>query len=203
MKVASLVLSLSLLIPSSLLSSPFTDREVAEAMIRKGAKYNIDTRILYTIASIESNFEPLAIAVETSKHKAEVLKQLASDNIKILTGRTYHSRIWLVSIYPDSYDTAVFIIHQLEKLGFGFDVGLMQINTVNFTLKEVKEMFNPEKNLEKACLHLSGCIKRYKSKKLQVECYNRGAGNLNRMLKKGGSYFPYWKRYNRHWNKYF
>lgn len=182
---------------------PFGERDIANAIINKANKYGIDYRMLYTIASIESNFEPMAIAVETSQAKAEVLKQLSSKNIKILIGKTYHSKIWLVSIYPDSYDTAVFIIHKLEELGFGFDVGLMQINTVNFSLHEVEKMFSPENNLEKACKHLSGCLRQFKKPVHQVECYNRGSGNLRKMLRKGKHYYPYWERYQRHWKKYF
>lgn len=182
---------------------PFNEQDIAYTILEKAKKYNLDYRMLYTIASIESNFEPMAIAVETSEAKAKVLKNLASKNIKILTGKTYHSKIWLVSIYPDSYETAVFIIRELERLGFGFDVGLMQVNTVNFTFKEVERMLSPEKNIEKACKHLSGCMKQFKKTVHQVECYNRGAGNLRSMLRTGKEYYPYWQRYKAHWNKYF
>lgn len=182
---------------------PFGEHDVARLIMEKSKEYGIDKKMLYTIASIESGFEPLAITVETTKEKAEVLKTLASKDIKIKTGRTYHSKIWIVSIYPNNYDIAVFIIEHLERLGFSFDVGLMQINTCNFTLSEVKKMFVPSENLDKACKHLKGCIKKYKKKVHQVECYNRGAGNLNKMLKTQKRYYPYWERYKRHYKSYF
>jgi len=182
---------------------PFAEREVGLMMLMKSTKYGLNPKMVYAIASVESDFEPLAIAVETSKPKADVLRKLASKNIRVRIGKTYHSKINLVSLYPDSYKTAVFIINNLERLGFTFDVGLMQVNTCNFNQKEVRLMLDPEANLEKASKHLKGCVDRYSSTKLQVECYNRGAGNLNRMLKKGGRYFPYWKRYKKHYYKYF
>ncbi len=197
------ILLLSIFSTFSSADSPFGEVDIAQVILQKAQKYNLDYRMLYTIASIESDFEPMAIAVETSFEKAQVLRQLASESIKIRTGTTYHSKIALVSIYPDSYETAVFIITRLEALGFTFDVGLMQINTVNFDRYEVEEMLSPEQNLEKACKHLSGCVSRFKNKAHQVECYNRGGGNLSKMLRKGKAYYPYWDRYKQHWNKYF
>lgn len=182
---------------------PFGEADVAQIILQKSEKYGIDYRMLFTIASVESNFEPMAISVVTSSAKAQVLKQLASKDIRIQTGTTYHSKISLVSIFPNSYETAVFIIHKLEELGFKFSVGFMQVDTVNFSLEEVKKMFHPEYNLEKAAKHLSGCINQFKTTVHQVECYNRGAGNLSKMLRNGKHYYPYWKRYKDHWRRYF
>jgi len=184
-------------------TSIFSEENIGRTIIQKAKKYNIDPRKLFTIASIESNFNPFAIAIETSKKKAEILKGLRSDRIKIQTGRTYHSRIWLVSVFPKDYRDAVLIIEQLEKLRFGFDVGLMQINTVNFALSEVKEMMKPDKNIDKAAKILKSCIRQFKSEVHQIECYNRGAGNLRKMLRGSKRYYPYYTRYKRHRNKHF
>ena len=203
MNIKRIILTIFFSLSSLQAYIPFGEADIAKEIVLKAKEYNIDYRMLYTIVSVESDFEPLAIAVETSYHKAMVLKNLESKNIRIRTGITYHSRISLVSLYPDSYDTAVFIIAKLEELGFIFDVGLMQVNTVNFTLDEVKEMLSPRENLDKACKHLSACIGQFKSVTHQVECYNRGAKNLRRMLKKGKHYYPYWERYKEHWKMYF
>ena len=181
----------------------FSEQRIAKVINQKAKKYGLDTRKLFTIASIESGFNPFAIAIETSYAKAMTLKKLQSTHIKIQVGRTYHSRIWLVTVLPDRYQDAVLIIETLEKLGFGFDVGLMQINTVNFTLSEVKEMLKPQKNIEKSARILKSCMSQFKNKVHQIECYNRGAGNLRKMLRKGGNYYPYYARYKRHWKRYF
>ncbi|CAA6806687.1 MAG: Unknown protein [uncultured Sulfurovum sp.] len=182
----------------------FLEEHFADEILRVSAKYSLEPSMLFTLASIESDFEPLAIAVETSPSSAKTLTALRSDKIRVVYGgKTFHSGLSIVSIYPDNLETASYIAGLLEEMGFTFDVGLMQINTCNFSLKEAKDMFNPEKNLEKAAKHLSGCVKRYKNKVHEVECYNRGAGNLNRMLRKKKYYYPYYKRYKKHFTSYF
>jgi len=182
---------------------PFSEKEVAQEIVKQAKANDIDTRILFTLASTESDFKPLSIAIETSPARAEILKSLASKNIEVTAGKTFHSKIALVTLYPKDYPTAVFLITKLEELGFTYDVGLMQVNTCNFCLSETKKMLDPKSNIEKATKHFKVCQKEFSSIKLQVECYNRGAGNLRKMLKKGGNYFPYWKRYKEHWDRYF
>lgn len=182
----------------------FSEEEIATAILNISKKYKIKPQILFTIASIESDFEPLAIAVETSPRSAKVLTMLRSQGIRVIGGgETFHSKKSVVSIYPDDLDAAILIAEVLEKEGFIFDLGIMQINTFNFNLAESIEMFYPNKNLEKAAIHLSGCIKRFKKEAHQIECYNRGGGNLNKMLKKGGKYYPYYKRYKKHYKRIF
>ena len=173
----------------------YSESHIAELVLEKARKYNVDPKILYTIIKIESAFDPFAIAVETSYASAMMLKSLASDNIKILIGRTYHSRIWLASIFTKSESDAIFIIKLLKKLKFGFDVGLMQINTGNFDSKEVAGMIYPENNIEKGAKIFKSCTKQFKTFKNKVECYNRGGGNLRKSLRKGNTYSPYYKRY--------
>ncbi|HHO42671.1 MAG TPA: hypothetical protein ENN12_04865 [Epsilonproteobacteria bacterium] len=184
----------------------FSEKEVGEAMIKVAKNYNIKPEILYTIASIESNFEPLAIAVETSRESAEILSKLRSLNIRVVFGdrKTYHSKKSLISIYPNDYEDAILIIGLLEKYKFSFDVGLMQINTWNFTLDEVEEMFVPEKNLEKAAIVYNDCRHHFKTTPNRVECYNRGVKNLKRALQgKNKNYKPYWERFKKHYIMYF
>ena len=190
---------------STLHCKVFSENEIANEILRVSKKYNLDASMLYTIAMIESKFEPLAIAVETSNRSAKILSTLRSKGIRVVSGKakTYHSKKAIVSIYPDDLETAKTIIVLLEKFGFTFDVGLMQINTCNFTLKEVEAMFYPKNNLEKSAKHLSGCVRRYQNTVHQIECYNRGAGNLNKMLKKKIYYYPYYKEYKKVFDKTF
>jgi len=187
-----------------------SDDSVSEALLSNCNDGIVDCRMLYTLMSIESDFEPFAIAIETTAERASVLKNLRSKDIRVIYGgKTYHSGLSVVSVYPNDIDTAIFIIHTLEKLGFGFDVGLMQINTVNFSLSEVKKMFYPYANIAKAKKHLKKCLREFSYLPHQVECYNRGAGNLRKSLKsarrkgKVYAYYPYWERYKKHWEKYF
>lgn len=203
-KAAAVLFASSLLL--SVQAKTFSEERVADAIMEQSEKYHIDPSILFTIGSVESDFEPLAIAVETTQESARVLSALRSDSIRVVFGdrKTYHSRRSIISLYPKDLETANYVIALLEKYGFCFDVGLMQINTVNFTLDEVRQMFLPENNVAKAASVYNVCRKHFKTLKNRVECYNRGAGNLKSALaKKNHSYYPYWKRFKRHYTRYF
>lgn len=183
----------------------FSETEIGDIILSVSNEYNIDPTILYTIASIESDFEPLSIAVETNRRSAEILSKLRSDNIRVVFGdrKTYHSKISLISLYPKDLETASYIIELLEKNEFCFDVGLMQINTVNFTLSEVRSMFLPENNIRKAATVYDDCRKQFKRLTHRVECYNRGAKNLRKDLARNKKYYPYWDRFQEDYKKYF
>lgn len=176
----------------------FSEEEVANMIVSASQRWELDAELLYTLASVESDFNPLAIAVETTEKKAKILKELDSPEIRVRLGKTFHSGLTVVSIRPKDYETARFIIRILEENEFIFDVGLFQINTCNFTLEEVDEMFSPRQNIEKACIHLKSCTKQFSDKIHQIECYNRGGGNLRKMLKTKKRYYPYYKRFKKH-----
>ena len=178
----------------------FSEENIAKVILENAKKYNIDPRVIYNIINIESAFKPYAIAVETSKKSAMMLKELKSENIDILVGRTYHSRIWLVSIFPKRLEDAVFMVNLLKDLKFGFDVGSMQINTCNFSKKEARYMLDPKVNIAKGASILKSCMSQFKSKTHFIECYNRGAGNLRKSLRKGKHYYPYYKQYVKKWD---
>jgi hypothetical protein len=188
-------------------SKPFSEETVGIIIAETAKKNNIDPKVLYTIASIESDFKPLAIAVETTAQSAGILESLRSKDIKVVydaeKSKTFHSKISVISLYPKNIETAKFIIKILKKYNFCFDVGLMQINTFNFTEKEVEEMFYPKKNIEKAAEIYGHCERRFRTLKHRVECYNRGKGNLSKDLKRKKFYYPYWKRFKKHYKGYF
>jgi len=175
------------------------EKQLSQAILENARKYNLDPKILYTLVRIESNFEPYAIAVETSRESANMLKGLRSDHIRVQVGKTYHSNLYLVSLFPDNKEDAKQIVILLKKLHFIFDVGLMQINTVNFNHKETAKMFDMNYNVKKGAKIFYSCTKLFKSFKHQVECYNRGAGNLRKSLRKGKSYAPYYNRFVNNW----
>jgi len=195
--------ALLLLLLTSSIEAKITEYDVAYEINKNAQKYKIDPKLIYTIIAIESGFNPNALAVETTYKKAQVLKRLASKDIIIKTGTTYHSRISLVSIYPKNYTTAANLAKRLEKEGFTFDAGLMQINTVHFSLEEAIEILTPSLNIEKGTKHLAHCLKQFSSLKHSIECYNRGRGNLRKMLKTKKRYFPFWERFKKHYNSFF
>ena len=181
----------------------YSEENVGRLILKYANKYNIEPKIFFTLINIESAFNPFAIAVETNRQSAFMLKKLNSDDIKIKIGRTYHSKIWLVSIFPKSESDAIFMVKLLKKLHFTFDVGLLQVNTCNFNTQESAYMLYPENNIAKGAKIFNSCTKLFKSFKNQVECYNRGAGNLKKALRKGKNYAPYFYQFNKKYNQEF
>lgn len=192
--------ALTLFIALSFLNASSIEEEVAYTVLKNAKKYNIDPKILYTLIDIESAFYPNAICVETNKKSAMILKNLESDSIRIKTGKTYHSKIWMVSIFPKSKADAITMSKQLRSMGFVYDTGLMQINSCNFKLEEAGKMFDVTYNIDKGAKIFNTCTKIFSSFKHQVECYNRGAGNLKKSLRKGKHYYPYYDQYRKKWD---
>ena len=189
---------------TSPLKKEFTNVEIAESIKYVSNKYNIPIKTYFTIMGVESNFKPLVIAIETNSKTATILEKLRETGLKIvLVGKTFHSKNRIVDIYPPDLDTAIFIAKSLKQLGFTFDIGLMQINSVNFSLNDIDKLFYPKENLEKASKILKTCSKIYKTLKLQLECYNRGSKNLSKALNAGLDYAPYYKRYKKYYKEYF
>jgi len=189
---------------TSPLANTVTEEEVSEAIILVAQKYKVDPSTIYTIASIESNFEPYVITIETTPKIAQLLEALRELGLKIITGgTTFHSKQAIVNIYPKDIAMAQYIAEILKQNEYDFDLGLMQIHSTNFTLQETAALFYPKNNLEKSMIILKTCMKRFKAKKNQIECYNRGGGNLNKALLNKNLRYPYYMRFVEHYNKYF
>jgi len=189
---------------TSPLANVVTEEEISEAIIYIAQKYHIDSSTIYTLASIESNFEPYVITIETTPQIAQLLETLRELGLKIVTGgTTFHSKQAIVNIYPQDIAMAQYIAEILKQNEYDFDLGLMQIHSNNFTLEETARLFYPKNNIEKSMKILSTCMKKFSVKKNQIECYNRGAGNLRKALDKHKLAYPYYKRYIKHYNRYF
>lgn len=181
-------------------SQVFTEEEVVKGMIAAARHHNIPLESLVTIASTESDFRPLILTIETKPKTAKLLKRLAGAGLRIITGgQTSHSKLAIVNILPKSIEEAIFVARALKANGYTFDLGLMQINSCNFSLNEIDKLFYPSYNVAKSAKILKSCVISFKRRRDQIECYNRGAGNLKRYLKKKKrrKKFPYWKRFNK------
>jgi len=186
------------------LANTVTNEEVSEAIILASQKYKIDPSTIYTLASIESNFEPYVITIETTPKIALLLESLRALGLRIVTGgTTFHSKRAIVNIYPTDITMAMYIAKILKEEAYAFDLGLMQIHSTNFTLEETSALFYPKNNLDKSMQILTTCSKLFDSQKNQIECYNRGAGNLRKALNQNKLSYPYYKRYEEHYGKYF
>lgn len=75
----------------------------------------------------------------------------------------------------------------LIQQNISVDVGLMQINSVNFKENEIENIFKPSFNISKSAFILEQCKKAKQRLKPSIECYNKG-------LKKSSS-FEYYERF--------
>ncbi|ECL7251360.1 lytic transglycosylase domain-containing protein [Campylobacter jejuni] len=162
-------------------------KEIAKALKYNALKYNIDKKILYTIAKIESNFNTNVIAFVSDK-KVNIIGK----NIKI-KNLNYKNK-YLIQISSDINTLKKIAIFFIQK-GYKIDVGLMQINSQNFTLQELDYIFNLDYNISKAVDILYQCKNKFKNVKNTIECYNKG--------NKLGKNYDYYKRFLSHYVKDF
>lgn len=157
----------------------YSKDEIVNAILEISAKNAIEAEILYTIVKIESKFDPFAISLLTSEDEARIFGNFNDENITInMQKYKFNQQKWLVSLYPKNEEMAKFFAKKLIDLGYNIDVGLGQINSINFKQSEIDEIFKPTYNLQIAAKVLRHC---YKNKnqdiKKTIECYNYGVRN--------------------------
>ncbi|EAH8851399.1 lytic transglycosylase domain-containing protein [Campylobacter lari] len=144
----------------------FSSKEISEALKMSAIKYNIDKKILYTIAKIESGFNSNIIAFISKKKWIIKGKNIIVKNFK-------YKNNFLIQVRGD-LDSLKKISSILIKNGYKIDVGLMQINSQNFKLDELDFIFEPKYNISKSISVLKNCKEKFKILKDTVECYNKG-----------------------------
>lgn len=139
--------------------------------------YNIDYKISYTIAKIESGFNPYAIGVLTDKHRGKkILKAIVKKNVRF-TFDSFKDKLH-ISIKPNSYKEALDILKNLKELKIkNYDLGLMQINRQNIkSFAEEKALLkSPKYNINKGIKILRDCYDKTGRNPIKaLECYNKG-----------------------------
>lgn len=166
-----------LILMIALVSVAFADirLEIANSLKKIAYDSKIDARVLYTIASIESNFEPYIISFLSSD--IDFLKQLKkgfeNSNCKFKYGK-YDNNRYAVSISSKDKEAMINIADVFWDMGFNLDFGVMQISKQNITRDEIKYIFTPAYNIAKGAKILDSCNKRYSDLKNSIECYNKG-----------------------------
>lgn len=149
----------------SLFGADYSDQMIADSLKKLAYKHNIDKKVLYTIAKIESGFTPLIICF-TSKSKDH--KYL---NLRKIVGK-YKDK-YLITFTGAELDLKIALKDLIQK-GYKVDVGLMQINSINFSNSEIDRIFNIEYNISKSIAVLKMCMKLGDDTKQIIECYNKG-----------------------------
>lgn len=143
--------------------------DIANALKKASLQSGIDKKMLYTLAKIESEFNPHIIAF-VSKEKFNIAKEAKK---KIHIRNIPYKNKYIVQIRTDK-ENLKHIASQLIKQGFSVDMGLMQINSSNVSEKELNHIFELDYNIAKSTAILKFCIKQKKSLKESIECYNKG-----------------------------
>lgn len=158
------------------------EQNIAQALKQEALNSKIDKRLLYTIAKIESNFEPLIIAFTSTK-------RLRIEGGRVSVKHLKYKNKYLIQIRGSQKDLETIALYLINQ-GLNIDIGLMQINSINFTKEELPLLFNPSYNVKKATQVLSQCRAKFGSLKKSIECYNKG-NNL-------GKSYNYYTNFTRH-----
>lgn len=167
----------------------YSKDEIVNSILEVAERNEIEAEILYTIVKMESKFEPFAICLLTNKAEANIFSNFNDENITINVQKyKFNNKKWLVSLYPKNEEVAKIFAKNLLKLGYSIDVGLAQINCVNFTPNEIDKIFKPSYNLQIAAKVIRDCYKsKNKNIKKTIECYNYGIRNR--------SSYPYFNQF--------
>lgn len=143
----------------------YTQEEIASALKRQALNANIDEKILYTIAKIESGFRPHIISFVSDTKEIKV----GGANMSV----SPYGEKWII-VLNGKMQNLTKIAKMLIKDGFLIDVGIMQINSQNFKIDEIEKMFELDYNIEKATSILKLCENKYGNTHRIIECYNKG-----------------------------
>lgn len=141
---------------------------VANALKKASLEHNIDKKILYTIAKIESGFNPNIIAFTNSSKWHNISNEKIS-----IKNIPYSKSKYLVQIKADK-EILKQIALQLISQGFSVDIGLMQVNSKNISKDEIEYIFDLDYNLNKSIYIFKSCVKAKTNIKDSIECYNKG-----------------------------
>lgn len=157
----------------------YDELTIANALKQASFDSELDSKILYTIAKIESNFNPLIIAFVSSQ------KAFAFQNV-ITQVKPYKNK-YLINLRGSEMFLKKALV-ELKGKGINADVGLMQINSKNFSDEEIPYIFDPHYNIAKSVAVLKQCIQKRQTLKDSIECYNKGS-------RRNYNNYDYYKRF--------
>ena len=168
------------------LFAEYSPQSIAYELKSASVRHDIDMRVLYTLAKIESQFNPLVISF-ISKDKNYSFNNLDKKVRK-------YKNSYIINFFGDEEDLKNALKVLMNKK-LKVDVGLMPINSVYFTSDEIDKIFKLEYNIDKSSKILKQCINIKKQLKDSIECYNKG-------IKKPVEY-SYFNRFKTNFNKDF
>lgn len=151
--------------------------------------FKINKEILKGIAKIESDFNPYAALIKT-KDSRKTIAFLQENKIAFKHSDPY------ISVSPKTKNEAITLYDSLITKNkdadiLDYDLGVMQVNRMNFKYYKVDErdyFLNYHKNIFLGTDVLRKCFDRFQTAKDTIECYNRGTDD-SRFRKNNYSYF--------------
>ena len=143
----------------------FSKHTIAESLKQVAREEQIDVKLLYSIAKIESNFEPLIVAFTSGSRNYQFKKAKVSVNC--------YKDTYVIQVRADEY-TLKDIVRKLINAGINVDVRTMHINFINFSDNELNHIFKPKYNIQKSTQVLKNCNAKFFTLKETIECYNKG-----------------------------
>ena len=161
-----------LLLPLFLLSA--AEENVWEKI---GKIYNVDPRLLYSIAKVESNHDRFVVAFNAKKmtpEQGERLQMFLRQN-----GIEGKMQSTVVSIRNKNKQQAVKVVDFLYANNYPrFDMGMMQINSIHKPLLDrarisFSDLFDPIVNIQVGAYVLANCLQRHPNNHMDaINAYN-------------------------------
>ncbi|MBN2895639.1 MAG: lytic transglycosylase domain-containing protein [Campylobacterales bacterium] len=143
---------------------------------KAGEAFGIDPRLLYAIASVESNHRPLSVSANYKKmssyQKQRLLAMLSAKGIPHITMTK------VISIENRNLAEALEVITFLDYHRYpSFDIGLMQVNNIHKERLQkegitLHQLLMPATNLKVAAEILADCYKRHRNNRKAINAYN-------------------------------
>jgi type IV secretion system protein VirB1 len=169
---------------------------VADSLSHVSKTKAFDVRVLYTLAQLESNFNPFKITMVVPSALAKKLYKSQTQRIKVVEHKyEANSTLKRVDFFPENLALAKSLAKTFKQQKLLFNAGLMQINSEKLDLIEIDSIFEPQYNLAKGIQSLDTCRRNFEKNHEIIECYKWG-----KQLKKD---FPYYKAFIKQFNHNF
>ncbi len=142
-----------------------------------GKIYNVDPRLLYSIAKVESNFDQFVVAFSFSKMSPDQARKLEQFLARNGIESKMHSQV--IAIKSKTKQQATKVVDFLYTNDYPrFDMGMMQINSIHKPLLDkarisFSDLFDPIVNIQVGAYVLANCLKRHPNNHMDaINAYN-------------------------------
>ena len=161
-----------LLLPFVLYASTQADN----IWIKVGKLYNLEPRLLYSIAKVESDLDRYVVAFSFNKMSPKQVQELSTFLTRNRIESRQHTQV--IAIRSKNKQEASKVVAFLYTNNYPrFDMGIMQINSIHKPLLDkaglrFDDLFEPKINIQVGAYILATCFAKHKSHKDAINAYN-------------------------------